>query len=215
MIPSGLQLIGICGNAGSGKDTVARYLHHSYHSCWIESFADSLKEAASHAFGIPMDAFYDRDQKEEINGFWGVSPRMIGQFLGTELFREHLWKLLPADSQDFWVRRLAGRLSGQLIGTNGEIPGYDAEDTVVIPDVRFQNEYDFITANDGIVIHLTRPGADGNIGLSSHKSEAGFNFTKPEVTWHIRNDKRLDDLYVEVDAIIKNSHLTLHRSPHF
>lgn len=213
-LPHGLQLIGICGHAGAGKDTVARYLHHSYHNCWMIAFADSLKDAAAHAFGIPLNHFYDSAHKEEVHEFWGVSPRVIAQFLGTEMFREHIWKLLPDESQDFWVRRLVGKLTGELVSAEDECVKYDAEDTVVIPDVRFQNEYDFITSNGGIIIHLTRPGADGNIGISSHASEAGFTFNKPEVTWHLNNDKRLDDLYVEVDTIIQESELTLHRSPY-
>lgn len=200
-----IQLIGISGHAGVGKDTVADYIRRSYESIYTERFADPLKKACSEAFGLPVEFFNNPDLKEEVNGFWDVSPRMIAQFVGTELFREHIWKLLPSDAQNFWVRRMQGRISGEiLLDGDGE---YAPGDTVVIPDVRFQNEYDYITSFGGIIIHLTRPGRSGKVGIPSHPSEAGFQFTKPEVTYEVENSGTIFELHDKIDAVLEKSEL--------
>lgn len=74
--------------------------------------------------------------------------------------------------------------------------------------MRFQNEYDFIIANNGIVIHLTRPGFSGNVGISNHASESGIaNFHTPEATFHVENNSTLPELYAKIDAIVEH-HLT-------
>ena len=41
----------------------------------------------------------------------------------------------------------------------------------IITDCRFKDEVDWILSNQGIIIHLTRPGADGTVGISQHSSE--------------------------------------------
>lgn len=206
MIPHGIQLIGIVGHARSGKDTIANYLHYSYKNCWTEAFADPLKTACAAAFGIPLEDFYDDEAKETENEFWGVSPRQIAQFVGTEMFRHTVHELIPGIvSGDFWVKRMIAKLSGL------DDSSYDAEDTVIIPDVRFRNEYLFITSLGGIILHLTRPGANGNIGIPGHASEQSFLMDAPEQTFSIINDGSLDDLYVIVDDVIRASSLQLHR----
>lgn len=200
-----IQLIGVSGNSGVGKDTVASYLHGAYEKVYTEHFADPLKKACSEAFGLPLEFFNDPDLKEETNGVWEVSPRMIAQFFGTELFRDNIWKLLPNDQQDFWVRRMQGKISGTLLldGEGEYVPG----DTVVIPDVRFQNEYDYITSHGGIIIHLTRPGRSGKVGIPEHASEAGFKLTKPEVTYEVNNSGNIFELHDKIDAVLEQSEL--------
>ncbi len=206
MIPQGMQLIGIVGHARSGKDTIANYLHHSYKNVWTEAFADPLKSACAAAFGIPLEDFYDDEAKETVNDFWGVSPRQIAQFVGTEMFRDRAHQLIPSTiSGEFWVKRMIAKLSGL------DDSYYDAEDTVIIPDVRFKNEYDFITSQGGIILHLTRTGADGNIGIPGHASEKPFFMDVLEQTFSIINDGSLDDLYAKVDDVIRASSLQLHR----
>lgn len=204
-----LKLIGIYGHAGVGKDTVSAHLHFTYKNVYGESFAGPLKAACSEAFGIDLEDFTDPDVKNVINDYWGVSPRMIAQFVGTELFRNNVGKLLDTKymiipGENFWITRLGGRLIGALneYKNNPYTPG----DCVVISDVRFQNEYDWIIANDGIVIHLTRPGFIGNVGIINHASESGIsNLHTPEATFHVSNDSTLEALYEKVEAIIGNT----------
>jgi len=205
-----LRLIGIHGHAGVGKDTISAYIHSNYQKVYGESFADPLKDACACAFGVDREYFDDPDLKNVVHEYWGVTPRMMAQFVGTELFRNHSSELLKHDKRlldsfeaanNFWITRLAGRLSGSL--NEYKTSPYTPGDCVVIADVRFQNEYDFIIHNDGIVIHLTRPGFSGDVGISGHASEAGIaNFHTPEATFHVTNSGTLNQLYEQVDAII-------------
>lgn len=196
------KLIGICGHAGAGKDTVGDYLNKTRDNTYKLAFADPLKEAASAMFGIPILEFYDSDYKEVPNDFWGVSPRAIAQFFGTEMVRENLGRLLPDVAENFWVTRMIHRLTGQ-----GEQVEYDEDDVVVITDVRFQNEYDWIVSQGGIIIHLTRDRADGRVGIPSHQSEAGFDYHEPDQTYLLVNNSTLEDLYAQVDSIVKQANL--------
>jgi hypothetical protein len=195
------KLVGIHGHAGTGKDTVAAYLHQYFKDVYIEAFADPLKKACEQAFGIPLPYFHNPDFKEEVVPVWNTTPRKIAQFFGTEMFRETISALLgPEFSGQFWVRRLEGKLIGALkLEDEGD---YAPDDIVVIPDVRFQNEYDWIMKNKGVVIHLTRPGKDGNIGIQNHASEAGIHHNVPERTYFINNTGSIGDLYNEVDRFV-------------
>lgn len=197
-----LKLIGIHGHAGVGKDTIGAYLQYNYCNVYGESFADPLKEACAWAFGLDRDDFDDPDLKNVVNEYWGVSPRAMAQFVGTEMFRTIVAQLLKGTGDNFWIYRLAGRLTGAL--NEYKTTPYTPGDCVIIRDVRFQNEYDWIVANEGIVIHVTRPGHTGNVGISNHASEAGISFTTPEATFHVSNDSTLEHLYEQVDAIVGN-----------
>lgn len=202
-----INLIAINGLAHSGKDTIAAYLTQKYLNTYTEHFADPLKEACARAFGIPLTDFQDPAIKELPNDFWQVSPREIAQFVGTEMFRDMAWKLIPGDMANFWVKRMAGLIQGHL--TPDGAGTYEDGDTIVIPDLRFQNEYDFIIANDGIVIHLTREGADGTVGIPGHASEAGISFTSPDRTYRIDNNGTMEELYAEVEKILDHSGIDL------
>ena len=203
-VTSGVKLIGIHGHAGAGKDTVADYLCESYYHTYAESFASPLKDAAASAFGVSRHMFDTQDGKATVLPFWNVSPRQIAQFMGTEMFRETLAKLMPDIGSDFWVKRMAGLLSNSLPDSQAV---YNSEDVVVIPDVRFQNEYDFIVENNGIIIHLTRPGADGNIGIPGHASESSLNLHDQERTFPCVNDSDFTTLFDRIDSITLNTNI--------
>lgn len=194
------KLIGICGHAGAGKDTVGQYLVSTRDNTYKLAFADPLKTAAAEMFGIPLLEFYDPDYKEVPNDFWGVSPRQIAQFFGTEMVRENLGRLLPDVAENFWITRMIHKLTGQ-----GAQVEYDEDDVVVITDVRFQNEYDWIISQGGVIIHLTREQADGTVGIHGHASEAGIDFTEPDRTYSITNNSTPEVLYEEVDSIVKQA----------
>lgn len=201
VLTSGVKLIGISGKAESGKDTVADFLIETYKNHYYEPFAYGLKDAAAAAFALPRDSFDDRSLKKAVVDSWGVSPRQIIQFVGTELFRNTICGLLPEIGQNFWVHRMYLRCEGIL--TPDDVGAYESGDTVVIPDVRFQNEYDFVKANNGIIINLTRPGIDGNIGIPNHSSESGIIVDNTYGgNYSCVNDGSISDLHRKIANII-------------
>lgn len=152
-------LIGLCGNAGVGKDTFAEQL--AFYRLDLHSFAYALKDACEALFGIPLGDFTDQDWKNRTVPYWDKSPRELAQYFGTEICREHF-------GVDFWIKRLEYTF----------INCYPAPEEVkaVITDVRFNNEAQWILNRGGILVHLTRPGCNGNVGIPNHASEAGIDF---------------------------------------
>lgn len=177
------MLVGVAGKARSGKDTIGNYLINQ-HQFVRYAFADPLKKACSEMFGVPLNYFYDDDKKEVDLPFWGMSPRKMAQLLGTEGGRELFGK-------DIWVKRA-------LSFYNLELP--EESNGMVITDVRFDNEADFIRDNGGLMIHVERPGADGVVGVVGHASEAGIMEKSEDI--HIVNDGTLDQLYENVDVAL-------------
>lgn len=198
-VTTGVKLIGIHGKAGSGKDTICSYLHEHYKNVYREAFADSLKATCAAAFGVPLDFFHDPDMKEITDEFWGVSYRKMAQYLGTEMFRDNIAGLLPDGRSDFWIRRLTGLLNGQLIGSsdlqNNDFITYTEEDVIIVPDVRFGNETDWIESNGGVVIHI-------HGFISPTRRDVPFHSSESEIStatmYSISNTGTLEDLHEKV-----------------
>lgn len=147
-----MKLIGISGRARSGKDTAAQALtHRGWHRY---SFADPLKDGVRCMLGLGREHTDGALKEQPMDWLGGVTPRRLMQTLGTEWGRDlvhpDLW-LLVAD------RRIADA-------------GADGAPGLVIPDVRFDNEANFIRERGGCVIHLLRPEVEQ---VHSHLSESG------------------------------------------
>ena len=176
MSTTSMKLIGITGKARSGKDTAASYLAHK-HGLIRYSFATPMKAAIKAMLGL-SDRHMDGDLKEAEIPWLGVSPRRIMQTLGTEWGRETI-------REDLWVV-LAQRQWDQVSN-----PTEDTFHTgMIVPDVRFEDEADFIRRNGGVVIHIKR---DAAAQIESHKSEAGVRVCAGDLV--IANNGTLADLY--------------------
>lgn len=139
------MIIGLVGWIGSGKGTVADTLirEHGYHKF---AFADALKDAVATIFSWPRgllegDSNASRAFRERIDPWWShkfgyeVTPRLILQRMGTEACRHGI-------HDDIWIHTLAHRIKGY--------------DDVVIADVRFPNEIQFIMGAGGKIVHVER-----------------------------------------------------------
>ena len=98
----GLKL-GIVGKIGQGKSTMADYLCKE--KGFIEyAFAGPLKRGVGIMFDFTYEQLYT-EEKEKIDPRWGVSPRVILQQIGLDLFRnnilKHIQELLIFKS--FWI----------------------------------------------------------------------------------------------------------------
>jgi len=179
-----MELIGISGYAGSGKDTVADYyIENSRFARY--SLADPIKKAASEMFGVPLAHFSDRELKEVVIPFWGFSPRYMAQIIGTECGR-NLFR------QDIWIKRAE-------VEYNKYRDNFNAGG-MVIPDIRFENEAVWIQKMGGTLIHITRPDYDGDVGTAGHASEAGYSDNLKDYT--VINDGTIEDLYEKINKIL-------------
>ena len=163
-------LIGISGKAQSGKDTVGRYLCEEYH-CMHYYFAKPLKEGAKIMFNLSDKQIENKEQKIEP---WGMSPRKIYQLLGTEVGRGidvNIW----IKNAEMFVKSVAGF-------------------TVVITDVRFDNEAYWIHNRGGVVINIVRDQDD--IKENKHSSEGGLK--SDSIDLQIRNNGTIEDMCNEV-----------------
>lgn len=175
-------VLGLCGLAGSGKSTAARYLVEQ-HGFVRRPFAALLKgmlRCLLHAQCVPSDTverMVEGDLKDvPTTCLGGATPRRAMQTLGTEWGR--------ALSPDLWVETWAASLTGL--------------DRVVADDVRFENEAAAVRALGGYVLRIERAGA-GSASGAMHASEV-----QPiSAAIKIKNDGSLDDLRRDLDAVLR------------
>jgi hypothetical protein len=147
------MLIGMCGAAGSGKDTVASILGFDR-----VAFADPLYEMVSIVTGLTPAEMRDREAKERPIDWLGQSPRQLLQTLGTEWGRDTI-------SQSIWVDTAMRRVQRLL----------DEGRDVVVTDCRFDNEAAAIKAAGGVIWQVVR-GLGSIKGLAArHASEGGVD----------------------------------------
>lgn len=146
-------LIGLTGYAGSGKDTVREILEHRHDLDGL-AFADAIREMLTALFescGVKTDWMIDRNLKEQTVPEFGVSYRQMAQELGTAWGRTL--------SEDFWLKIAAAKIA---MYSQYDSPG------VVISDVRFPNEAEWVRAQGGQVWRILRPGIEP---VRAHASE--------------------------------------------
>jgi|SRR3990172_6735231 len=162
--------IGITGRKYSGKDTVAKIITRMQPEYKIRSFAYPLKAGCKEFFQL-SDAQLD-EEKEIIDPEWEVTPRQLLQFVGTDLFRNQFHKISSIGSKIFLVsfRRWYRANPGPII----------------VPDIRFDNEADYIRSLNGIIIKIERPGSP----MDNHESEQGIS----KFDYVLMNDCSLADL---------------------
>jgi len=224
------RVIGIAGKARSGKDTVADLLLDLPESYWLEKYnlADPLKGFVNewlgwdyrHSYGalkdvdlpitppdyevfpvLLIDKFHGKLSvsdaitacnlmkdsinqapsyiDKDLNGgkIVVVSPRKVYQWFGTDVMR--------SINDTFWL---------DIAPT----------ESVIIPDIRYENEAEWVRSQGGVMIHVSR---DYNPPVSDHISENGVERHTGEIA--IYNTGTLLDLEETVmnlgPKIIKDS----------
>lgn len=169
------MIIGLCGAAGAGKNTVADILVRD-HGYTVVSFAEPLYAAVSAITGLPVEYLQDRKNKERPIGWLGSSPRELLQTLGTDWGRKMI-------HENIWV----------IVAMNKVAEITEAGGKAVITDVRFDNEAIAVKLAGGSVWRVDRP-CDNSCGHKErcHASENGVSPELVDVV--VTNDSTLDDL---------------------
>jgi hypothetical protein len=148
------MIVGLCGLAGSGKDSVAEVLEAKL-GFKRASFAEDIRNALytlNPIIGRRCFFWTVRLQDAVDRLGWDVAKRRypeirrLMQVLGTEVGREQF-------GQRFWLDRTFSH--------------FGIDDDVAISDVRMQNEVDAIQESGGFIIWVKRPG----LARMAHKSE--------------------------------------------
>jgi dephospho-CoA kinase len=166
-------IIGLSGKKHSGKNTVAKMIETLAGVSVVEiGFADALKKEVAKACGTSV-SFID----EHKDNF-----RLILQGWGTDYKR----KLI---SDSYWTDKVLQQIQDAI---NDDIQ------LVIITDVRFPNEYNFINSLGGILVRISRP----IINADNHPSETALDSVN---NWHhiILNTGTIDDLEPQVEELIK------------
>lgn len=206
------MLIGILGFIGSGKGTVGDLLKTNYGFTPV-SFASHLKDTVSVLFGwerklLEGDTDESRIFREKPDSFWSekigqhFTPRLALQLMGTEATRNIFHK-------NFWIYALENKISKMR-----------SDENVVVTDVRFKNEIEWIHSKGGVLIEVRRGSKPDwyniavNANQGSKKSEeymlnqsgiheSEWRWVGHPVDFIIDNNGSLEDLNLKLKEHLK------------
>lgn len=181
-----IMLVGVCGKAGAGKDTIADYLVNN-HGFKKIALADPIKRMVKDVFVLDDHTVYDRVAREQPLPQWNNwSVRKLLQTIGTELFRRNI-------DDSVWVKSLWYRVQS------------DPTSNYVVSDIRFPNELEYLQKNCSsfFAIKVKREGCDGGVGLKGHESEA-YDL---DTNYILENNGTYDDLYAKVECVLTEEEL--------
>jgi dephospho-CoA kinase len=198
-----IRLIGVSGKLGSGKDTFAELLAKQL-AGKVErhALADNLRLITEIISGIRMTTTHEIDEpfcneirnytQDQKNILIKQFDKTIGetlQLVGTELFRNNY-------DTDVWVKSLFSEEIYDKMN-DGKI--------IIIPDVRFINEADYILQEGGYLIRLEGDPAgvrENSLRDLNHLSETNLdNYTKFDKVI-INNKKDINELKRVVNDLI-------------
>lgn len=128
---------------------------------------------------VDGDFFDDMLRVLELDKCNVTSPRKVFQLFGTEFVRERIAK-------DAWLRLAARQLN------KGDRNG------LIVTDIRYDNEAEWIRDNGGYVIHVLRDGQERPV-VRGHVSESGID--ERLINYTTRECSDLNELYLESLAI--------------
>lgn len=162
-----LLLIGFTGNSDVGKDTCAKILYSkipvTINTC-ILGFAAAIYKDLAEAFGLTVEELHRRKKDDP-------RIRKVLQLYGTEYGREQMGPDHWIDKFDKTVSTVTAPLAVRWV--------------ILVPDVRYLNEAEYIHEHDGLIFRVTNINAKQEQLTLLHSSEQEHH--KIQVDLHINN----------------------------
>lgn len=166
-----MTIIALSGKKQTGKNTIAKLIAQQAAGKTVEiAFADALKQEVAKACGVTLE--YIEAHKDNF--------RKILQGWGTD-FRRELY------GRTYWIDKFEQGLLK-----------LSAADVVVVTDVRFRNEFNYLNTLGAVMVSVARPIVNGD---DNHSSETDLDSIKE---WHqiILNTGTIEDLIPEVKKLL-------------
>jgi dephospho-CoA kinase len=167
----GIKLIGICGQAGSGKDTISDLFES--HGFTKIAFADPIKRSIMDWYGFSEEQVFGPSEfRNKLDKKVNLTPRFVLQTIGTEIARQideltwvnYAMRVVDILLNNRCVHYCQRRGVCHSIYTSPRIG-------VIISDVRFINEINNIKKHGGKVIKIVRDGSGLSGSSGKHQSE--------------------------------------------
>ena len=214
------MLIGLCGKARVGKNSVANILVEDGHLGTNQySFAKPIKDVCNALFDWE-EGNYELPFKED-NVSVTVTQEQVNKAeeiytkYGLNLFLdgfEAIWRLLGAlgllhENRAYGF--ISPRRAYQVFGTDvmrDVLPNVwttiAPSKNVIITDVRLMNEVEWIKKHSGILVYINRPDVQQ---VAAHASEREFDkiIESGNIDYIIENNGTLEDLKAPVNRLIE------------
>ena len=179
-----------------GKDTIANHMCSKLNYNHVK-ITEPLKLAVRNLFNMTYDQV-EGDLKDTVDPTWGVTPRRVMQFVGTEMFQFKIQEIIPHIGREFWIRKVMN-----------DIVACPLRKSYVISDLRFRHEVDFLQNvfnRNGIqflVLAVHRDLNDYDPTIDSHVSEKEYvTFPHDEM---IHNCGTIENLHEKIDDIFSQN----------
>lgn len=179
-----MLLLAISAYKKTGKDTVKEYIRSKIPYVLTTKFAEPVKQSLSIIYGVSRD-YWEYDKETPQTELYGKTKREVMQTYG-----DGIRQLL---GNDIWINNL----DKWLLEANSSI--FSNKLVIVVDDLRYKNEIDYIQNNKGKVIYI-----DKDIEFSDkHISESYYPYIKQQADYVLDNNKDLNHLFKQVDPVLQ------------
>ncbi|WP_198537188.1 MULTISPECIES: deoxynucleotide monophosphate kinase [Pseudomonas] len=149
-----------------------------------------IRLAAQAFFGLSDEQTWDEAMESEIDTFWMMAPQQTFQ-----LIKNLCEKYIPAYRE---TRSKLPVATPSINHTKSKLA-----DIIIIKDIRFENEAEYLRSHNGRIWHIIRPDAEK---VRSHSSEFGIKIKDGDLV--IKNSGTLEELEQQVQSAWSNIHPT-------
>jgi len=209
-----MKIIGLMGNSGVGKDTMANHLVSKYGFVKI-AFADPFKRVVKDIYDFSENVLWGPAEGKNVGDARYprpdgtlLSPRIAMQTIGSEWGRN----CYPETWTKYLERATRQILDGAsytpirgIYHEPGKQPSYAG---IIISDCRFQNELDVVRRLQGYVVRLKRANVTESkskqLGIGSHDSEMEqLTIPDSDLDFVIEVPEGIPNFHVAIDEFIK------------
>ena len=194
------MIIGISGKARVGKDTFAEMLaaelnKGAYPPYVMMAFANELKLKCQEAFDLTWDQLWGDDKEKPDNRYQrlitttttGTMEDLVPVYWTAREIMQNFGAFYRTIDNEFWVKNLF-KVVAEKEYTN-----------IIITDVRYINEADYILDKGGFVVRVEREGKD-NVHNMQHPSEIELDGYK-RFSFNVLNNWGLRELKVAASEV--------------